>query len=498
MYNRSLFLLFLFLAVVFLPFPGPVGAQQDKKYVPHKPLEYEVSVRAQILPVFAVDKHEEPVYDLKRRDLELYVNGKPHKITMFTRFKFIDHRKREHVIKRPERVNFIIIDSFLNKRKGLKRALEIARLLVNKGARGDSFVIFESSQNTGFRYVAGPDKDKTRLTAAIDGILTAVDKHQVHLKPFPKYLPPGENEARFAIRMYQLENKEININRMEYRREVQVFSQTLGQLKYALKTITKPKSVFLISAGMEKGVMGVGKSRYYKFLQEAAKAINYGGSMLYIINPVELRSKRTVDNLKFMADTSGGKYFINTDIKKLVKEIKKSTAAYYEVAFFPAKDSGDEIRIQLKSKRKGISIYTVNYSERGKPYKEMETTQKKLFALNVIFKGSWSRIVGRVAQIKFKELENQNPGTKTIELKLPPHMNSQAADLFLVEVDPRTYKSEVDMRKIVLKETEKIDIPVKKDRDHYFVIVEPKKTFCLYNQAAKVPVPVEAPAGARE
>ena len=493
----------------------PDKKEKNKKYIPHKPLEYEVSVRAQILPVFAVNEKNEPVYDLKRQDLELSVNGQPHKIAMFTRFKFIDHKKREHVIKQPERINFIIIDSVLNTKKGLKRSLAIARMVVEKASPGEAFVIFESNKLTGFQYVIGPDKDKTRLLGAIDGIMPNHLKRRVQFERFPNHLPPGEKEIMFAIDMWIMENRNRSGHRMEYRQDIQRFSHSLGQLKYALKTLTKPKAVFLISAGLEsstlviskyrfleKSTLGIGKSRYYEFLQEAAKAINYGGSMLYIINPLESRSKRSLDNLKFMADKSGGKYFINTDIKKLVTEIKKSTAAYYEVAFFPSKDTDDKISIQLKSRRKGITLYTINYSEKGKPYKEMDETQKKLFALNVVFKGSWSRIVGQVAKIRYRELEDQNKQTpkgniqdvKTVELNFPPFLVDQTVDLFLVEVNPTNFKSEIDMQRRVLKKKTKIEIPVKKNRDHYFVIVEPGRTYCIYNQVTKIPVPQETPA----
>ena len=505
MFKKPLTIFFLILIVLFLTNAVPVMGQQGEQYTPHKPLEYEVSIRARILPVFALDGQGKPVFDLKRGDLELYVNGKPQEIGMFTRFKFVDHRKRVHVIKQPERVNFIIIDSVLNTRKGLHRAVKIAGLLVDKASPGDSFVIYESNRMTGLRYVIGPEKDKTKLAAAIDGVLPSLLKRRAGTGQFRNSLSHGLKEVMVMIHLYSKDGRKVRIDRMEYQRDIQVLSHSLTQFKYGLKSVSAAKSVFLISAGLAKSAHEIDTAKYYKFLEDAGKAINYGGSMLYVINPLEGYSQGTYENLKFMADKSGGKYFFNSDVKNLVKEIKKSTAAYYEIAFFPAKDTEEKSEVQLKSKRKGITLHTINYSEREKPYREMESTQKKLFALNVVYGGSWSRIAGRAVRLKYKEVENQNPDTKgakknikTIEFNIPPFMAGQPVDLFQVVVDPNTLDADVTFREEVLEEKAKIEMAIKKNRDHYFVVIEPKNTFCIYNQVTRVPVPEKAAGGSQK
>lgn len=51
-------------------------------------LEYEVTVKAMVVPVFAVDGKGNPIHDLKQDELRLFVNGKPSKIAFFTRYDF--------------------------------------------------------------------------------------------------------------------------------------------------------------------------------------------------------------------------------------------------------------------------------------------------------------------------------------------------------------------------------------------------------------------------
>jgi hypothetical protein len=49
-----------------------------------------------------------------------------------------------------------------------------------------------------------------------------------------------------------------------------------------------------------------------------------------------------------MADQVGGKFICGSSIKNIVKKIKKSTSAYYEVAYNTGKKSSKRSRIQLK------------------------------------------------------------------------------------------------------------------------------------------------------
>ena len=107
--ERSLFVVFLVL-FIFLPTMCLHSRQQVD---PDKPLQYEVSVSAQLVPIFAVDSRGNPVYDLEQEEIQLYVDGKPVDIFFFNSYRLESEEKRQvqkkaPAVKLPERINFII------------------------------------------------------------------------------------------------------------------------------------------------------------------------------------------------------------------------------------------------------------------------------------------------------------------------------------------------------------------------------------------------------
>ncbi|MCP5101853.1 MAG: hypothetical protein GY950_00655 [bacterium] len=62
---------FLILLAYLLLFPGSLLNSREQE------LSYEVSVSVIRVPFVAVDKKGTPVFDLKKDDLALYVNGQP-------------------------------------------------------------------------------------------------------------------------------------------------------------------------------------------------------------------------------------------------------------------------------------------------------------------------------------------------------------------------------------------------------------------------------------
>ncbi|NIM18315.1 MAG: hypothetical protein GTO45_40565 [Candidatus Aminicenantes bacterium] len=63
--------------LVFVTFfsPFPLTAQTNREQE-HKPLHYDLSVKALQVPFVVVDSRGRPVFDLKQEELELVVNGK--------------------------------------------------------------------------------------------------------------------------------------------------------------------------------------------------------------------------------------------------------------------------------------------------------------------------------------------------------------------------------------------------------------------------------------
>jgi len=464
---------------------------QEKEDHLLKRLEYEVSVSAQLVPVFAVDNQGNPVYDLEKEEIELYADGKPAEIIFFTRYRVeerqqVKGRVKTPAVKSPERINFIILDSLISNMNILGLARFVAMGIIKNASPGDSFVILESNQVSGFQYVIGPEKDKGKLAEAMKKIERRFQRRRVTVAAnlIRDIQTMSGPELEMAWRLYLQDNNRALREKEKYQHDIKIFTRSLQQLKYALKTITLPKTVFLISPGQKNYALGNMPVTYYRFLEEAAKAINYGGSMFYLINPLRHRSKSRGTALKFMSDQVGGKFVSGQSIKEIVTTVKKSTSAYYELAFYPGKKSDQKSRIRLKCKRDGVQLATISYSERSRPYHRMNFTEKKMFALNVVNGGSWSRMVARVGRIKYKSPGNTSieKGVKSIQINIPPAMRNRSLDIFRVHVDPVTQKAAIAFENRKMGETGTFSIDTDKDKKHYFVIIEPSEPLCIYNQ----------------
>lgn len=486
-------LMFLFL-LLFCTLDLPAQAQAQGKDDQER-LKYQVSVEAQLVPIFAVDKKGNPVFDLKPEELTLYADGKRTEIIYFSGYR-MEEQVREKVTvetqipqkvkKPPERMNFIILDTLVSNMNLLGISRAIAMGIVNNASPGDSFVILESNQVRGFQYIYGPERDKKKLAKALKEIEQLFRRRRFYVKPelIREYQMTSGNQKAMVAGVMGADRYMTLMEQERYQRDILTLSQSLEQLKYALKSINVPKTVFLISAGPQRRFTSTGSvagsvkvPTYFRFLENAAKAINQGGSMFYTINPLMHKSKQVRTALKFMTEPVGGKCIHGTTMKDILDSVKKSTAAYYELAFYPKKKDGLINRVRLKCKRKGVQFITIGYTEKAKTYRQLNSTEKKLFALDVINRGSWSRVMTKVGKIKYKIREKE-----TIEITIPPVMRNRQVDVFLVQVDPRTQKASFTIETRKMGETGALQIPFMEKQNIYFIIVEPAVPLCIYNR----------------
>lgn len=454
------------------------------------PIHYEIGVHAQLVPIYAVDSKGNPIYDLKEDELELYVNGKPFKVISFTNYTFEGNERRDGERKKnqyaQERLNFIIIDALNNSPSGLRRSKKIAKGIIEAGVSGDAFIVLTNHYITGIQYVIGPEKSKRKLLQAVDDVFLFRVWERMSSKCFNR-LYHSRDIKEFESQLCIISKKEAWNARQSYREKLKHFALGMSQLQYALVTIPQPKIAYLISSGIPPAAWwGTGKIEYYRFLKEAVIAVNCGGSMLYLINPLKNRLK-SMNSLRYMAKIGGGKYFGGSDIEKIVKLVKKNTAAYYELAFSPSPDMGvgNKLLIKVKCKRKGVKLSTIRHSQQRVSYTAMSPIQKKIFALNVINNGSWSRKFGRVQKVFFvpsQKAANNHHCIKEVEVLIPEMMRNLPVELFIINVDPNTLKADIKLVKKVVKGTEKIKIRTEKGKTQHIVIVEPINAYCIYGR----------------
>jgi hypothetical protein len=463
------------------------------------PLKYEVSVNVKLLPLFATDKQGEPVYDLEANELQLFINGKPHKISDFKRFEIGYSREVTRRVgisepikkptRQPDRMVFIIIDTVFNSNEGLKRSKKIAAHVIESSPVTEQFILLENSPMYGLKYIVGPETNKEILLKATDKISRLSETRMRKLFSSEGIPEVWEETPSMLPGMYSLQRTKRRAERMRYRTDIRRFSEVLSKFKYALKTITSPKITYLISEGPARGafIKGSNQALYlFTYLKNIARAVNEGGSVLYAIDPKKLDDAGDEDasgemSLTYLARESGGKYFAGAQVDKVVREVRRATAAYYEVAFAVGLDMEKRMNVEIRCRRQGVRIHTLNYAERDNPYRQMEALQKKVFAIDVVSGGSWSRMVGKVVKVRYKKVKDEK-SRRAIEIQIPEAMQNQTADIFLVTQDPQTHKTDIDLKTKKLKPTETLRFKIEDNKDYYFTLIEPTNTYCIYNR----------------
>jgi VWFA-related protein len=474
----------------------------------HQKLEYDVAVSARIVPVFAVDEKGNPVYDIKKDEIFFYVNGKPVSFR-FERFTFRERPgisvsqpvtsllQREPAVSElnpaemSRRAIFLIFDSTFNSREGLRRSKKIAARLFQNKSPGDDFILLENTPGGGLKYITGPEDNNDKLNSALK---------KMNVIP-----------ERFHRRLYSKREGSIDLStsgvdptaiariggKLRYKNFARRFTFTLRSLKYALKTISRPKIVFLISEGIQRGAILDSDTRQIdgfllKNLKRVAQSVNEGGSILYTINPrkIEYENLRDEDtsgelSMNLLARESGGKYFEGSDPVVVAKEIKKSTAAYYELSFTITPEMGDTQKLELQCSRPGVRIHSISRLTTEKPYLGMKPVEKKLFALNVANQGTWSRMVAKIRKVSYKMLKIEKKGKTTIisiQVPIPAHLRTKKVDIFMIRTGKKDDNIDFGFNRKTAGDIEILTFEKKMKRKHFFVIIEPTTPYCIYNK----------------
>jgi len=490
---------------------------QAENYQEHNPLEYDVEVRAQIIPIYAVDTRGEPVLDLKEEDIEFFINGKPGKITLFTAYTMQEEVQKENNkpsptgrldlnLKKPRRINFMLIDSVSNTKAGIRHTKRIVEGIIKQSAPEESFVIMESHPFRGLLYIIGPETDKKKLIASLSK-LSNIDANRSFtlgemLKEMgakPEDLKAGsgglDNSGRWSLSsntvgepgnplaklILDTGKNKSETDKQIYREILYNFYSTVSQMKYLFQSIPISKNVYLISGGVATDSLGTNFPYYYEFMGSAAQAINAGGSTLNIIDPIPWQSPRFTNSLKHIASVGGGKYFGgHKNFNTIISDIKKNTQAYYEISFFPGTEK--KIKIDVKCKRKDVTLNTINNLEKTNPYKDMSRFQKELFAINVVTGGSWSRMAGKIQKANFQAIQSSNSDVKRILIPIPEKMKGLNVDIMVMNMNPNTLKAQIDLTNQKAGSQVEMEVPIKKGKVQYILVVEPLSTRCLYNQ----------------
>jgi VWFA-related protein len=489
----------------------------------HDKIQHEVSVSRVLVPLFAYDKNGNPVYDLKKEDILLTINGKRVEVLTLDRIQFehdiettktIKTKVKRYIAPQP-RVVFLVVDTMFNSFYGLKRAKRIVSRLIDKAAPGNQFVIMENSMFGGLKLLLGPESDKTKLKNALKKISRLPDKRSNSDTLDISVRNPYSNRSGNS-------NLTSKIERRHDKEKVKFFCGFMSKLKYSLETITNPKMVLLVSEGFSevlfyeanpyiKGLVNY-DSMLTDHIKKLVKEINDGGSVLYTIYSgrvkivknmggkssgsgkgsmdtgsydftvedadLPISSDSGVESLRTIATASGGRLFDDID-ERIITQIEKETAAYYIVSC-TSPTNNNSMRFRVRSKRKDVRLNSLIKTKTNNQYSRLNKLQKKIFAMNVAMGNSWAVTAGNTTKA-FYRWKNENK-TK-IQVTVPPEMNGRDVDLFLIQFKPEYQDPQIKMKKLKPSDNITFDFTYPKDNmSGYFVLIEPETTRVIFNR----------------
>lgn len=513
-----------------------LGTTAPKLPATQEPLKYKISVNVLVIPVFAVDKQGEPVFDLKKEDLEIYINKQSYPVNLLNRHEFtggtLETRKRP--VKYERRYVFIIIDTLFTSLTGFRRSKQISLDLINQAFPNDRFLIFENNPVKGLVLIAGPVRPDEKLKKQIKSLKRPISR-------WPSQLFESRNMSNnidFSIvtdfrleteKLRQLWENKLAMERDAYRNRFRFFSRSISYFKYILNTINEPKIVFLISEGTATGIFRnsanslvpdeltnnpnvrfsesgfesviinaektilqqneIYSPYLFRYLTDIVRAVNYGGSVFYTVNPGRLNdtndeNKMGEMSLRYLADESGGKCFTGSDPQEILKNIKKSTAAYYELVLPLSEAMDEQMEMNIICRRKDIRLHTLNHIQKKRPYRQLETLEKKIFALDILKGGSWSRMLTKVMKVGFRKQADEPKGEAyVIEVPIPNQMQNQELDFFLIRINPKNHKTDIDLIRKKVDNQATVTIRNRKNHNQFLVLIEPENDYCIYTGA---------------
>ncbi|MCP4150728.1 MAG: hypothetical protein GY757_23485, partial [bacterium] len=329
---------------------------------------------------------------------------------------------KQQQIPKPKRLKFIIIDALFNSPKGLKHAKMLGKKIVEEATPEDRFILLQIGMD-GLKFVAGPEPGGKKFLEKFENLR----KHPHRILWWRlKQINDGEGIVR---RLMQEGQKNARQQTMK------MYRDSFVQFKNALKTIDGPKMTFLFTEGFADHAHR-DIELFKDISQLIVNDIHDGGSLFKKVHMQHVRSK-TVD--------------------PIANYTNNSVAAYYEVSFNPGTQSGEEMVIDIRSKRKDVIIDAVGHKDKEKPYLKLKGVRKKLFAMNVATGSASSNMLGRVRLAPYRILKKKTTGNGTevtVQVPIPTIMRNKKLDFFSLSFDDKFQDADV---KVVNRVSQKFE-----------------------------------------
>lgn len=481
------FIFFAFLASVFAQTPIP------KPSPPISNDEDVIRISSELVQTdfIVLDKDGKQVRDLKESDIEILQDGKPQKITNFS---YVNSALSENLVEKQkqEKNSPPIPSSSLNP----NQAGRLITFIIDDGNCNSSHLGISSATNALVRFINEQMQPNDRIaiyqTKGGSNLLEQYTSNKEQLlkrvKKIKYFLPVfGCGAGVFDVATRDETNKVLGTGRKTFETESDKKSReagegfnrnnqvvgTIGVLNFAierLKPVAGRKTVFFLSDGFE---IPLGS----RALDAVRGIIDNASRSSVIFNTIDTRGliapgstgeddisrdfsaqMKKIDDtqrgLKYLADETGGSYYINQNRLAVgIKEILNDQSGYYLVGYQPNDEtfkSKDFHKIEIKVKNPDFKVLSRAgfYGIEDKPQKTKQKTADSPLFQAIIAPIQESGIDSRLTTLY------QNNAKVGNFIRALLYLNGQ--DLTLVDEPSGTKKLSVDVVAVTLDDKSKV------------------------------------------
>jgi hypothetical protein len=336
-------------------------------------------------------------------------------------------------------VAFFIFDLALSSPKAVVNAKIIARDILQKADRETQFGLVVIDPVHGMELICEPLADRKALLDMLDKKVNASSNSAPYSRQ--DYMSDIIGELAESGKF---EGDEVGFFADElgkaYLPKINNFFQAFESFYYIVMGIRGKKLFYLFSEGLSNDAMKLAAGGiFFKKIKETADFLNRAGGVVFIMNPTGAQKSASDPasgeaSLQMMADESGGKY-VKGATHRIAEKIVNFDRAYYEIAFAApkSKQAALHMRIEIKSKRRGLEIYSPSMLALPKPLVDSNVYEVEVF-IQQCLRGTLALDSGYALyheRVLFRDVldEGGSDEVEIIGLRIPPAMRNKELDV---------------------------------------------------------------------
>jgi VWFA-related protein len=442
-----------------------------------------LDVQLVTVPFTAVDRQGQPVYDLRRDEVELWLDGQRIDFDYFDRYgagqpvALAGERQAgaPEATARPTalaRSVFFLFDVTFSTPRGLVANRDAATRLVAALPESDRMYLIVYASQTGLQQKLGPlaadAPGKQRIAEAIAALQPNVDRVRKHayMPSFPDVDCDRCISADNMVDAYRYSQEGEKTN---YQAVAADLADSLEFFATFLRQLQGPKLVLYLTQGIDTTLYNNGLPNRFPPIRTAferpLRALGESGAMLLYVNGLVGTDADLDEDTRFvldadailvndlptgettlqeMSEVSGGKVVQHPNTETLKDRIVDWTSAYYEVGFQTAgRRYTASPQATIRVTRPGVEVWSPKWAKTRRDYRQLDAKEKRFLIADLVLHGPQAQAAREVSQTSFFRLDGSFDGklaagerALTFAAQWPQQLRLKALELYSVVLAP--------------------------------------------------------------